>query len=147
MLELIHRIRRGVRDRGDRRLASCSARSSASATTSSRSRAASSCARRRSGSFTERTGTLASRSRTAASSCERLTRPGLHAIVDGSAVLIDLVTSGPYDLVRDTIVELGLPLVRLEQRRHRLEDLFRDGPDGPDPRGRQPATSRRSCHR
>jgi hypothetical protein len=28
------------------------------------------------------------------------------------------------------VAELGLPLVRIEQRRHRLEDLFRDGPDG-----------------
>jgi hypothetical protein len=26
------------------------------------------------------------------------------------------------------VVELGLALVRMEQRRHRLEDLFRDGP-------------------
>jgi hypothetical protein len=27
-------------------------------------------------------------------------------------------------------VDLGLALVRIEQRRHKLEDLFRDGPDG-----------------
>ena len=32
----------------------------------------------------------------------------------------------PYDLVRDEIVDLGLALVRLEQRRKGLEDLFRD---------------------
>ena len=81
------------------------------------------------GSFTERTGTLAvevddGEERLAA----RLAAAGLHAIVDGSAVLIDLVDERPYDLVRDTIAELGLPLVRLEQRRHRLEDLFRDEP-------------------
>jgi ABC-2 type transport system ATP-binding protein len=35
----------------------------------------------------------------------------------------------PYDAVRDAVVDLGLPLVRLEQRRHKLEDLFRDEPD------------------
>ena len=31
-----------------------------------------------------------------------------------------------YDIVRDSIADLGLPLVRLEQRRQSLEDLFRD---------------------
>jgi ABC-2 type transport system ATP-binding protein len=30
-----------------------------------------------------------------------------------------------YDAVRDAVADLGLPLVRLEQRRHSLEDLFR----------------------
>ena len=30
----------------------------------------------------------------------------------------------PFDLVRDTVVELGLPLVRIEQRRRGLEELF-----------------------
>jgi ABC-2 type transport system ATP-binding protein len=34
----------------------------------------------------------------------------------------------PYDLVRDAVVDLGVGLLRLEQGRHRLEDLFR--PDG-----------------
>jgi ABC-2 type transport system ATP-binding protein len=92
------------------------------------------------GSFTERTGTLAvevedGQERLA----ERLTAAGLHAIVDGSAVLIDLVDERPYDLVRDTIAELGLPLVRLEQRRHRLEDLFRDDADGAPVNGGTPA--------
>jgi ABC-2 type transport system ATP-binding protein len=51
-------------------------------------------------------------------------------------VLVALEDERPYDIVRDTVAELGLPLVRLEQRRHRLEDLFRDAPadapvDGP----------------
>jgi len=82
------------------------------------------------GSFTERTGTLAvevedGRDALAA----RLTAAGLKTVVDGQAVLIDLVDERPYDLVRDTVAELGLPLVRIEQRRHRLEDLFRDAPD------------------
>jgi ABC-2 type transport system ATP-binding protein len=81
------------------------------------------------GSFTERTGTLAveveeGRDQLAA----RLSAAGLKIAVDGSAVLIDLVDDRPFDLVRDTVAELGLPLVRIEQRRHRLEDLFRDRP-------------------
>jgi ABC-2 type transport system ATP-binding protein len=86
------------------------------------------------GSFTEHTGTLAvevedGRDALAA----RLTAAGLTTVVDGSAVLIDLVDERPYDLVRDTVAELGLPLVRIEQRRHRLEDLFRDAPDDARP--------------
>jgi ABC-2 type transport system ATP-binding protein len=31
-----------------------------------------------------------------------------------------------YDAVRDTVADLELPLVRIEQERRRLEDLFRD---------------------
>jgi ABC-2 type transport system ATP-binding protein len=81
------------------------------------------------GSFTERTGTLAVEVEEGRDVlAERLRAAGLHTIVDGPAVLIDLVDERPYDLVRDTVAELGLPLVRLEQRRHRLEDLFRDEP-------------------
>jgi ABC-2 type transport system ATP-binding protein len=54
---------------------------------------------------------------------------GLQVRSDGRAVLIALQDDGPYDLVRDAVVELGLPLVRMEQRRASLEDLFR-GPAG-----------------
>jgi ABC-2 type transport system ATP-binding protein len=31
-----------------------------------------------------------------------------------------------YDSVRDCVADLGLPLSRMEQRRHRVEELFRD---------------------
>jgi ABC-2 type transport system ATP-binding protein len=94
------------------------------------------------GSFTERTGTLAveveeGRERLAA----RLAAEGLQTIIDGSAVLIDLVDDRPYDLVRDVVAELGLPLVRIEQRRHRLEDLFRDGPTPTAADGLAPAAT------
>jgi ABC-2 type transport system ATP-binding protein len=83
------------------------------------------------GSFTERTGTLAvevedGRDALAA----RLAARGLRVAIDGSAVLVDLVDEAPFDIVRDLVVELELPLVRMEQRRHRLEDLFRDAPPG-----------------
>jgi ABC-2 type transport system ATP-binding protein len=86
------------------------------------------------GSFTQRTGTLAvevEEGRDALAA--RLTAEGLTTAIDGTAVLIDLVDERPFDLVRDVVAELGLPLVRLEQRRHRLEDLFRDAPAAPRP--------------
>ena len=83
------------------------------------------------GSFTERTGTLAVEVEDGRDLLkERLTGLGLRVVADGSAILVDLVDETPYDVVRDTIVDLGLALVRMEPRRHRLEDLFRDGPAG-----------------
>jgi ABC-2 type transport system ATP-binding protein len=63
----------------------------------------------------------------------RLTARGLRVVVDGAAVLVDLVDEAPFDIVRDTVVELDLALVRMEQRRHRLEDLFRDEPAATQP--------------
>ena len=51
---------------------------------------------------------------------------GLEVVVDGRRVLVAFADERTYDLVRDAVADLGLPLVRLEQRRHRLEDLFRD---------------------
>jgi ABC-2 type transport system ATP-binding protein len=86
------------------------------------------------GAFTERTGTLAveveeGRERLA----ERLAAGGLRVVTDGSTIVVDLVDETPFDIVRDTVADLGLALVRMEQRRHRLEDLFRDGPANRDP--------------
>ena len=81
------------------------------------------------GSFTEQTGTLAVEVEEGSEAlAARLNARGLAAIADGRAVLIAITDERPYDIVRDTIVDLGLPLVRIEQRRHKLEDLFRDGP-------------------
>ena len=53
---------------------------------------------------------------------------GLHVRPDGRTLLIGLTDDRPYDLVRDAVVELGVPLIRMEQTRHSLEDLFRDQP-------------------
>jgi len=47
-------------------------------------------------------------------------------------VTVDCPDERPYDIVRDAIDEMGLSLTRLEQRRHRLEDLFRDEPQEGD---------------
>ena len=76
--------------------------------------------------FTERMGTLAVEVEEGADRlASRLAAGGLAAHHDGRAVLVDLPDARPYDAVRDAVDELGLALVRLEQRRHRLEDLFR----------------------
>ncbi len=79
------------------------------------------------GTFTERTGVLAIEVEEGeAALAAALTARGLHAVADGRTVLVAIVDERPYDIVRDAIAELGLPLVRLEQRRQSLEDLFRD---------------------
>jgi ABC-2 type transport system ATP-binding protein len=76
-------------------------------------------------SFTERTGTLAVEVEEGTDAlATRLLERGLTARVDGHAVLVDLPDERPYDVVRDSVAELGLSLTRLEQRRLRLEDLF-----------------------
>ena len=79
------------------------------------------------GTFTERTGVLAVEVEEGeAALAAELNRRGLQAVTDGRTVLVAVADDHPYDLVRDAIAELGLPLVRLEQRRQSLEDLFRD---------------------
>jgi ABC-2 type transport system ATP-binding protein len=77
-------------------------------------------------SFTERTGTLGVEvEEDAESLAERLGERGLAVSVEGKTVLVAVADERPYDVVRDAIADLGLALTRLEQRRHRLEDLFR----------------------
>ena len=46
--------------------------------------------------------------------------------VDGRSVLVQIEHDETYDHVRDAIVDLGLAMIRIEQRRSKLEDLFRD---------------------
>ncbi|MGH2381678.1 MAG: hypothetical protein ACRDG7_10720, partial [Candidatus Limnocylindria bacterium] len=62
----------------------------------------------------------------------RLAVRGIDARADGRIAVVDLASGdgtefGIYDAVRDEAVALGLALVRLEHRRHQLEDLFRAG--------------------
>lgn len=79
------------------------------------------------GDFTEQTGTLAVEvDEGAGSLAERLTTDGLSVVVDGRSVLVAVTDERPYDLVRDAVADLSLALVRMEPRRHRLEDLFTD---------------------
>ena len=79
------------------------------------------------GAFTERTGVLAIEVEEGAEALTAaLIGHGLQAVADGRTVLLAVAEEAHYDIVRDTIAGLGLPLVRLEQRRQSLEDLFRD---------------------
>ncbi len=53
-------------------------------------------------------------------------RRGVASRPDGRALLIRLEGDATFDLVRDAVADLGLPLNRLERRRRRVEELFRD---------------------
>jgi ABC-2 type transport system ATP-binding protein len=45
---------------------------------------------------------------------------------DRRVLLVPLGGDDTYDVVRDAVADLALPLCRLEQRRHQVEELFRD---------------------
>ncbi len=55
----------------------------------------------------------------------RLTNHGFTVGHDGHLLLIGMENDKLYDILRDEVVEMGVGLLRLEQRRHHLEDLFR----------------------
>ena len=54
----------------------------------------------------------------------RLTQLGVTVRRDGRLIDIALVDDTTYDRVRDLTVELGIGLIRLQQRRHRIEEVF-----------------------
>ncbi|WFB08407.1 ABC transporter ATP-binding protein [Streptomyces sp. LX-29] len=56
----------------------------------------------------------------------RLTAAGLEVGTDGRLLLVDIADEETYDTVRDAVVDLGVGLVRMEQRRHRIAEIFRD---------------------
>jgi len=60
-----------------------------------------------------------------------LTRRGLVPRRSGRGLLVRIEDDVTYDLVRDAVADLGLPLNRLEQQRRRVEEIFRDH-DGED---------------
>src|SRR5215472_7004529 len=55
-----------------------------------------------------------------------LGRRGLEPRAYQRSLLVRLEGDDTYDTVRDAVADLGLPLNRLEQRRRRVEELFRD---------------------
>ncbi|MEV4440375.1 ABC transporter ATP-binding protein [Streptomyces sp. NPDC049577] len=42
----------------------------------------------------------------------------------GHVLLVDVAADDTHDVVRDAVVDLGLGLVRMEQRRHRIAEVF-----------------------
>ncbi|MDB1086195.1 ABC transporter ATP-binding protein [Streptomyces sp. ACA25] len=61
---------------------------------------------------------------------------GLAAVPQGGhTLLVEVTDDGTYDTVRDAVAGLGLGLVRMEQRRHRIAEVFQDEEQAP---GRAP---------
>lgn len=81
--------------------------------------------------FTERTGILLVEVELpdeARALADRLSAAGLRLRLDGRRVQVEQHDDGAFDTIRDAVAELALPLVRLEQSRQALEDIFR--PEG-----------------
>ena len=57
-----------------------------------------------------------------------LVRRGLTPALFQRGLLVQLAGDETYDVIRDSVADLGLPLSRMEQRRHRIEELFRADP-------------------
>jgi ABC-2 type transport system ATP-binding protein len=55
---------------------------------------------------------------------QRLVEGGLTVRPDGRFLLIDIDGEKTYDLIRDSVADLGLRMIRLEQRRHHIEEVF-----------------------
>jgi len=76
--------------------------------------------------FTAQTGILAVEvDEEADALAARLSAQGLRVSHRDHLVLIALDGGAPYDTIRDTIADLGVGLVKMQQRRQSLEDLFR----------------------
>jgi ABC-2 type transport system ATP-binding protein len=61
---------------------------------------------------------------------------GLQPRRSGRGLLVRIDGDATYDMVRNAVADLGLPLNRLEQQRRRVEELFRDnGDDEEEERG------------
>jgi ABC-2 type transport system ATP-binding protein len=55
---------------------------------------------------------------------------GLGVAPVGTLLEIDLVDDTTYDLVRDNVTRLGVGLIRLERRRHRMSEIFTEASSG-----------------
>ncbi len=61
---------------------------------------------------------------------QALVEAGLQAWPVGKMVEVQVVDETTCDVVRDLAVDLGLGLVRMQERHHRIEDVFREGGAG-----------------
>ena len=55
---------------------------------------------------------------------EKLAAGGLQVRPEGRLLQVDIAGEQTYDLIRDGVADLGLCLIRLEQRRHHIEEVF-----------------------
>jgi ABC-2 type transport system ATP-binding protein len=63
---------------------------------------------------------------------EALIQRGFSVRPDSDQVTVDFQGERTYDVIRDTVATLGLPLLRMARRRSSLADLFRDDVELPD---------------
>ena len=61
---------------------------------------------------------------------QALVERGLRAWPVGQMVEVEVQDETTHDVVRDLVVDLGLGLVRMQERHHRIEDVFREGGAG-----------------
>jgi ABC-2 type transport system ATP-binding protein len=59
----------------------------------------------------------------------RLRDAGITAHGDGRLLHVDVSDAAAYDAVRDAVADLGLGLVRMEQQRHRMTEIFTERPE------------------
>ena len=69
----------------------------------------------------------------------RLRELGLDPQPDGQALLVPLAGEETYDVVLAAVADLDLPLHRLDQRRHRISELFREARPAPEQTGQEVA--------
>jgi ABC-2 type transport system ATP-binding protein len=70
-----------------------------------------------------------------------LPRRGLAPVPYQRGLVVRLAGDETFDIIRDVVADLGLPLSRMEQRRHRIEELFRADPTVSDPTVSDPTVS------
>ncbi|WP_106402431.1 ABC transporter ATP-binding protein [Actinocorallia populi] len=76
--------------------------------------------------YTEASGRLLVEVEDGREALERLlAEQGASVRPDGRYLVVDLAGEETYDLVRDGVADLGLALVRMEQARHHIEEVFR----------------------
>jgi ABC-2 type transport system ATP-binding protein len=59
---------------------------------------------------------------------ERLTAQGLPVRLEGELLLVPLESEETYNVILGAVADLDLPLHRLDQRRHRIAELFQSAP-------------------
>jgi ABC-2 type transport system ATP-binding protein len=60
---------------------------------------------------------------------DRLTALGLGVRLEGELILVPLESAATYDAILGAVSDLDLPLHRLDQRRHRIAELFQSTPE------------------